>query len=482
MSNEKILIMIIYSIICFFVIETNWGTSTIFINNNWWATIYSSNWSTSYISNNGLGRYSIYTSPNPNTAYQNVINNKLEDLKEMNQKIEEYSQSNKENTKVLDSNYSKNINDLLNSIEKLCETSKNLWTYSCQTMVDAWETALNKWISGNFLSESCEYQSTQGLVKLEKIKQKYWLSVTNNLLKVNQCPLNSSKITDSWFNYNLYVFGHPLNNWSCYCNDWYTNNQWNDLCIQEVDKNFCTKTYWENIKNSKDINWNIICACNDGFYFDEDKNICISIEKKCSETVWENSKWLLKDGVYSCGCIDGYNIGSNWKCSYNTWLVNAISWLYNNWLTMYWIPSTFLPNDYITREQASKFFVLFSKQILKKAVDKKIPVSLIDLNRVDKTLQSHVKEAYQLWLFKWVKGVFSPFNNLTRAQAIAVLMRSINGLEEKKWQDRYEYYYNRANTYKLLDWLDFDYTTLDLINITRWEVAILLYKLNNSLK
>jgi len=28
--------------------------------------------------------------------------------------------------------------------------------------------------------------------------------------------------------------------------------------------------------------------------------------------------------------------------------------------------------------------------------------------------------------------VFSPFNNLTRAQAIAVLMRSINGLEEKK--------------------------------------------------
>jgi|GEM_PF-4567226 len=44
----------------------------------------------------------------------------------MNQKIEEYSQSNKENTKVLDSNCSKNINDLLNSIEKLCETSKNL--------------------------------------------------------------------------------------------------------------------------------------------------------------------------------------------------------------------------------------------------------------------------------------------------------------------------------------------------------------------
>jgi len=55
-----------------------------------------------------------------------------------------------------------------------------------------------------------------------------------------------------------------------------------------------------------------------------------------------------------------------------------------------------MPDDYLTREQASKFFVLFAKKILKKSVDTKKSVSLSDLTKADKTLQSHIKEANQL--------------------------------------------------------------------------------------
>lgn len=186
-----------------------------------------------------------------------------------------------------------------------------------------------------------------------------------------------------------------------------------------------------------------------------------------------------------CSCKDWYKwndkqtscIANNSEAILTAKLQFAISWLYINWLTTYGTVAEFMPDDYLTREQASKFFVLFAKKILKKSVDTKKSVSLSDLTKADKTLQSHIKEANQLWLFNGVKWKFLPFNKLTRAQTLAVIIRSVNWKQDETWTKWYDKYYNIANNYWILEWLSFDYTTLDSINIKRSEVAMLLYRL-----
>lgn len=162
-------------------------------------------------------------------------------------------------------------------------------------------------------------------------------------------------------------------------------------------------------------------------------------------------------------------------------LSDAILWMYNNWLTNYNTVSDFNGDDYLTREQASKFFVLFSKKILGKSVDTSKSVSLSDLKKANKTLQTHIKEAAQLWLFNW-KGKFLPFNKLTIAQTIAVIVRSMDGPQNEKWSKWYSEYYTIANDKGLLNGLWFDYSILDSVNIKRKEVAVMLYRASNLKK
>ena len=141
---------------------------------------------------------------------------------------------------------------------------------------------------------------------------------------------------------------------------------------------------------------------------------------------------------------------------FNIDLQDAITWMYNQWLTSLKTVSTFMGEDYLTREQASKFFVQFGKKVLGKVVDSKKEVKLGDLKKANGTLQSYIKEANQLWLFKWVNGKFLPFNKLTRAQAIAVIIRANNWQQNEKTNPWYMGYYNIINNYWLLTWLSFD--------------------------
>jgi len=151
----------------------------------------------------------------------------------------------------------------------------------------------------------------------------------------------------------------------------------------------------------------------------------------------------------------------------NNELSSAILWMYNNWLTSYSTVDKFMWNDYLTREQASKFFLEFATKILGKLVDVTKTVSLNDIQNANETLQFYIKESVQLWLFKWIKWNFLPSNKLTRAQAIAVIIRIKDWTQDETSAKWYNQYYNMANNYWVLDWLWFDYNTLDSLNIKR---------------
>lgn len=164
---------------------------------------------------------------------------------------------------------------------------------------------------------------------------------------------------------------------------------------------------------------------------------------------------------------------------YQTELYSAISRMYNNWLTSYKDVEDFMPDEYLTREQASKFFVKLANKFWKYD-DTHINNGFSDIKSADPTLKLYIWNAYSMWIMKWKNNKFMPFNKLTQAQALAVILRITDWQQNEKWNQRYKEYYNIANNYWILEWLWFNYNLLDSTNITRKDVAVLIYWLVNK--
>lgn len=284
--------------------------------------------------------------------------------------------------------------------------------------------------------------------------------------------------SDFWINYNMAdwtSFAAPMIAWIVwlwYSQFWYklTPDRAYDWLINSL------------VKNSVG-NFSVDAATFIDFVGNQIKEEEKTPTQRCEENFWKN---IFSDGGltynwwYNCYCKKWYVRSWNAKsCTYidiNKELQDAVAWMYKMWLTTYWTVDTFMWEDYLTREQASKFFVQFTKQILDKTIDITKTVNLSDIKQADSTLQAYIKEANQFWLFKWVNWKFLPFNKLTRAQAIAVIIRAMDWTQDENNWKWYNVYYNTANNYSMLDWLWFDLENLDSTNIKRGEVALFLFR------
>lgn len=211
----------------------------------------------------------------------------------------------------------------------------------------------------------------------------------------------------------------------------------------------------------------------------------------CEEIFWSNS-YEISD--WKCWCDQWYEF-SNSTCvekkedrvityipvlkSSDTELVKAVLRMYINGLTKFNIVEEFNPNWYLTREQASKFYVQFSTTNLWKTYDPNIVANFDDIYNADPSLQTFISLAYNFGLFKWSNWKFKPFDNLSKAQALAVAIRAKYWFQNETYSERYSQYFALAKTYWLIDGLGFEYSTLDSVDITRWEIAIILYRLAN---
>ena len=186
------------------------------------------------------------------------------------------------------------------------------------------------------------------------------------------------------------------------------------------------------------------------------------IEDKKIDSV---SLWWINTGIVQ------NNIDSNLSD-----LEIAIKWMYDNWLTIFDTPQTFMSNNYLTREQASKFFVQFANKVLNK--DKGYIESYDiypDISNADPTLKDYIIYASNMWLFKWNNGKFMPFNNLTQAQSLAVVIRMLDWYLEEPNEQWYMYYFYRAQMYWIIWETGIKITSADKTNITRWDMALILY-------
>lgn len=159
-------------------------------------------------------------------------------------------------------------------------------------------------------------------------------------------------------------------------------------------------------------------------------------------------------------------------------LSEAIEWMYENWLTIYNTPETFMINDSLTREQASKFFAQFASKVLNKDFTDDTDLDKFsDIEKADSSLTYYIMQANHLWLFQWLDGKFMPHDKLTQSQAITVAIRMLDWNLDENNGYRFKNYFKNANDYWLLKRWDFDITTLDTTNITRWDMALILYTL-----
>ena len=205
--------------------------------------------------------------------------------------------------------------------------------------------------------------------------------------------------------------------------------------------------YWAScnkIQNSVEV-WNE-CYCNEWFTWNSSKTECIAIDTSSRDSE----------------------------------LKKAIEWMYENWLTQYNTPEKFWSDDYLTREQAAKFFTTFYSKILGKKVTTNVNLNTFsDINETNPDLKYYVVQSNSIWLFKGVNWKFMPKNKLTQAQAIAVAIRIIKWDQEELKNSWYVNYYNIAKKYWLLKRWKFDIVDLNRTDITRWDTALILYAIYN---
>ncbi|USN55799.1 MAG: hypothetical protein H6765_04365 [Candidatus Peribacteria bacterium] len=151
----------------------------------------------------------------------------------------------------------------------------------------------------------------------------------------------------------------------------------------------------------------------------------------------------------------------------------AVDWMFAKGLTKYQDYNEFRPGDILTREEASKFFTEFSMNILLQVIDMAKYCEFDDLEEADPTLRNSILQSCLLNLFYGSAGKFFPHRQLTKAQALTVLMRALEGNQPEDIEPWWYYYHARA--------LEIGLTSEQNVNdldkpVTRYEMALLLYR------
>lgn len=121
----------------------------------------------------------------------------------------------------------------------------------------------------------------------------------------------------------------------------------------------------------------------------------------------------------------------------------ALSWMYTNGLTTYNTVDGYMPFNNLTREQFAKMVRQFYVAMGYDTSTKNTACNFVDIENADPTLIPHINETCRLGIFRWSRGRFMPFNQITRAEVMAVLLRIYNQerLDETQnpwWLDYYQ--------------------------------------------
>ncbi len=193
-----------------------------------------------------------------------------------------------------------------------------------------------------------------------------------------------------------------------------------------------------------------------------------------NSSLWNQNVWNVNTGTVATVWSGKINISD--KVSPEDEFASALAWMYANGLTMYNNSGDYRMNDVLTREEAAKIiWQAYSVFGLDTGVVKNDACTFQDANLFNSTLSSHIANVCKWWLFQGSNWNYMPRNNLTKAQAMAVLVRMI------EWKMSYELQTPWREQY-YTKWKAIWLTNVENINefdhdLTRYEIALMVYRM-----
>lgn len=147
-------------------------------------------------------------------------------------------------------------------------------------------------------------------------------------------------------------------------------------------------------------------------------------------------------------------------------------WLVENNLTKYTQVSDFRPRDTITRGEAAKFVTEYAWVIGIEKVGGSCEFS--DTQSYDPSLTPYTIESCEYGLFRGADGRFMPSSPITEAQALAVVVRSLYGIQDESMKPWYREYYSIAKDLDIIS--SESIASMEKSNITREKLGTWLYR------
>lgn len=158
-------------------------------------------------------------------------------------------------------------------------------------------------------------------------------------------------------------------------------------------------------------------------------------------------------------------------------LTEAVSRMYDNWLTQYSSPSTYNAFGSLTRDASAKILDKFSNLLnLSNTNSWYLPneCNFTDLWWLDEIMKTYIENVCKKWLMKWWNGVFTPWENVTKAQFITSLIRMFEWKPlDETTSPRRKNYFDKAMELWIVsasDGVSFDNS------VSRYEVALFIYR------
>ncbi len=162
----------------------------------------------------------------------------------------------------------------------------------------------------------------------------------------------------------------------------------------------------------------------------------------CSQIVWGD-----KD-EHGCKGSAGYAWDETMKSCIRPWEKsgNLVTWAYGSWLTQYNTVEKFWFNRIISRQEAAAIFARLGSQdsfshLRYASFPDECNVRYQDENQFDASLKNDIYSACALGMMRGSHGKFSPLSALSRAEALAVVMRAYEGERQDEsgsiWYQKY---------------------------------------------
>lgn len=129
--------------------------------------------------------------------------------------------------------------------------------------------------------------------------------------------------------------------------------------------------------------------------------------------------------------------------SYAATSTEAFEWAFDVWvLTSYRTES--LKTAYLTREMAAPLLVNYINNVARKGYSGNL-CKANDIEVAEKIYQDDLRTLCNFWILRWSNNKISPKRTLSKQEAIALVMRIIDGEQKEKTQGHRAYhYYERA--------------------------------------